>query len=76
MCEILVKAIDHVHPDPVKDRAGAYKRHMPVVVFEDGHEWGKEEGPPKFYIVKIPGVKAATMKKYCMEQYVGIGDKR
>jgi len=70
MCEILVKAIDAINKDPDKDRRGCYKRHYPVVVFEDGHKWGKEEGPPKFYIVKIPGVSAKEMQKYCEPEYV------
>jgi hypothetical protein len=62
MAEILVKAIDHVHSDPEKDRSGAYKRGMPVLVMPDGHPWGKEEGPPKFTIVKIPGLDPQTIR--------------
>ena len=64
MAEILIKAIDHTHPDPDIDRRGAYKRGMPVVVFEDGHSWGSEECLPKFVLIKIPEVSAATVKKY------------
>ena len=64
MAEILVKAIDHMHPDPDIDRRGAYKKGMPVVVFEDNHSWGAEECLPKFVLIKIPGVFAATVKKY------------
>lgn len=33
-----------------------YRQGHPVVVMEDGHEWGREECPPKFWIVKLPGV--------------------
>ncbi len=63
-CEILVKAIDHTHIDPDKDRRGAYKRGDPVVVMEDGHEWGLKERPPKFFVVKIPGLAVEAAKKY------------
>jgi len=55
MAEILVKAIDATHVDPIKDRQGCYKCGDPVVVFDDGHAWGNEECPPKFVIVKVPG---------------------
>jgi hypothetical protein len=69
MCEILVKAIDTTHDDPAKDRRGCYKRGYPVVIKEDGHPgWGKEEGPPKFFIMKFPGIAADKMRKY-IEQH-------
>jgi hypothetical protein len=57
MCEFLVKAIDATHADPVKDLRGCYKRGDIVDVREDGFGWGLEEGPPKFFIVKVPGLK-------------------
>jgi hypothetical protein len=69
MAEILVKAIDHVHPDPEKDRRGAYKRGMPVVVFPDGHSWGADEGLPKFVIIKIPGISVSSVEKYIQHQF-------
>lgn len=47
-----------------KDRRGCYKLGDPVVVMPDGHEWGAEEGLPKFYIVKIPGLAVETAKKW------------
>ena len=64
MCEILVKAIDHAHIDPYKDKAGCYKRGDPVVVMPDGHEWGRKECLPKFYVVKVPGLSVEVAKKY------------
>lgn len=48
----------------LKDRRGCYKLGDPVVVMEDGHVWGALEGPPKFYIIKIPGLAVATVRKY------------
>lgn len=68
MAQILVKAVDATHPDPEKDRRGCYKRGMPVVVMPDTHTWGREEGLPKFVIIKIPGVPADAVKKYIEPQ--------
>jgi len=64
MAQILVMAIDKTHADPTKDRRGCYKRGMPVVVMPDTHTWGAEERPPKFIVLKIPGVPVETVKKY------------
>jgi hypothetical protein len=66
MCEIIVKAIDATHPDPVKDQRGCYKRGYPVAVYPDGTKWGKEERLPKFVIIKFPGVPVdnAIVQKY------------
>jgi hypothetical protein len=62
MAEFLVKAVDHTHPDPDEDRAGAYKVGDIVVVFPDGHTWGSEETLPKFVVVKCPGLDVATAR--------------
>ena len=64
MCEILVKAISATHTDPIKDRRGCYKQFDPVVVMPDGHVWGAEEGLPKFWIVKIPGLAVETARRW------------
>lgn len=64
MAELLVKARDNAHPDPVKDRAGCYKAGDVVVVRPDGHPWGREEGPPQFVIVKLAGVPVADVARY------------
>lgn len=56
MAEILVKAVDATHPDQKLDAAGCFKSGDPVVAMPDGHEWGKAEGPPKFYVLKVPGL--------------------
>jgi len=64
MAEILVKAIDATHNDPDKDRRGCYKRGMPVVVMNDGHEWGLEERLPKFVIIKFPMIPKDKVMKY------------
>ena len=75
MCELLIKAVDATNSDANKGRRGCYKRGMPVVVFEDGHTWGRLESKQQwiaegntagswpsqgiFVIVKIPTVPAA-----------------
>lgn len=47
-----------------KDRAGCYKAFDPVVVMPNGHTWGAEEGLPKFWIVKIPGMAVETARRW------------
>lgn len=42
----------------------AYQRGMPVLIMPDGHEWGKEERPPLFTVLKLPGVPAEKAQKY------------
>lgn len=78
MAEILVKAVDATNPDSEKDRRGCYKRGYPVVVKEDNHPgWGREEGPPNFFVIKLPGVPADTVRKYIEEWrvYTGLDER-
>ena len=56
MAEFLIKVLDTKHPNPIKDQQKCYKRGDIVVVKPDGHNWGKEEGLPKFVKIKIPGL--------------------
>jgi hypothetical protein len=74
MAEILLKATDYTHPDATKDRRGSYKRGMPVVVVEDGHEWGSREGLPKFAVLKFPGVSVDRVQKYIELQFDAQGE--
>lgn len=50
----------------LKDRQGCYKTGDPVVVMPDDHEWGYEEGPPKFIVIKIPGMSVAEAQEYAL----------
>lgn len=84
MAEILIKASNMTNSDPIKDRRGCYKRGMPVVVFEDGHTWGRLESKQQwiaegntaaswpsqgvFVIVKIPPVPAAKARSILEHQ--------
>jgi hypothetical protein len=61
MAEILVKAVDAIHPDPVKDLRGCYKRGDVIGVAPNGWAWGAlEQLAPvnggQFVIVKITDV--------------------
>jgi hypothetical protein len=64
MAEILIKARDHTHPDPIKDQRGAYKRGMPVVVMPDGHEWGASEDLPAFVVLRLPGISVERVQQF------------
>lgn len=64
MAEFLIKKIDAVHKDPIKDKSGCYKRGDVVQVYEDGE--CKEPPSPnsKMYIVKVPGMTKKEAEKY------------
>jgi hypothetical protein len=82
MCEMLLFGRNNSHPDPIKDRRGCYKAGMPVVVFQDGHHWGREEAlfqwvsdmrnpaewPNHFILAKFPERDAADLRKFCEVQ--------
>lgn len=68
MCEILIFAGNNTHPDPATDRRGSWKRGYPVAVKEDGHQWGAEEGLPKFIVLKLPGVPVAKAEAFLAPQ--------
>lgn len=80
MAEILIFIGNNTHADPVKDRRGCWKRGMPVIVYDDGHVWGREESKQqwiaegltaanwpsqgKLVILKITGVTAAKAQSF------------
>lgn len=64
MAELLVKAVDAVHPDPDVDRVGCYKAGDIVAVQPDGHHWGSCECLPAFIVVRIPGVSVDDARRY------------
>lgn len=67
MAEILFRAIDNSNPNWEKDLM-CYKQGMPVVVVDDGHEWGAKECLPNFVVIKIPLVPKSKVLKYRQEQ--------
>jgi len=68
MCEILIKLSQRNDPDPEIDQR-CWKTGMPVVVMDDGHPWGREERPPQFFVLKIPGVPKEKALKF-IEEYI------
>lgn len=64
MAELLIKAQDNTHADPVKNERGCYKRGDIVDVRPDGFAWGKEECLPRFVVVKIPGLDHAKVRHF------------
>lgn len=64
MAELLIKAVDATHADPVKDERGCYKRGDVVEVYEDGRCSEPVSPNSPFYILKIPGLAADEMRKY------------
>lgn len=73
MAELLIKAVDATHPDPIKNERGCYKRGDIVDVRPDGWHWGTEEGLPKFVIVKVPGLDPERVK-HAMEPHHDLSD--
>lgn len=71
MAELLIKAFDNTHPDPVKDRV-LYKRGDIVQVFEDGACTEPPAPGSKMMIVKVPGPKAADFADYVREEVSAI----
>lgn len=61
MARLLVKAIDHNHPDPEIDRKSSYKRGDVVCVMPDDHVWGRAEAPPKFEQIDMIGVDVESL---------------
>ena len=64
MAEILIKAVDATHADPIKDQRGCYKRGMPVCVMPDGHTWGAAERLPAFVVLKLPGITVERVQAF------------
>lgn len=55
--ELLVKAEDAWGTNPAKSVKGDI-----IVVRPDGWVWGREECPPRFVVIKMPGVKVDDVK--------------
>ena len=89
MCEALFCIRTNIHPDPIKDRRGCYKRGMAPVAYEDGHTWGRDEskqvwiaegrdpaqwpGQGVRFIMKLPGTPANTLREMGDVQMVDDG---
>lgn len=58
MAEILVLARDSQQPNGAL-RHKSYRRGDIVTIQDDGHAWGRMEGTPTFYKLRVSGPKAA-----------------
>ena len=65
MCEILIRAVDGIGNYEIE---GPGRGHI-VTIQPDGHIWGKLECPPEYFIVKIPGLNPASIRRYCSVYY-------
>ena len=63
MADILIKATDSTHSDPVKDERGCYKRGDIVEAFEDGKMQTPPVGSP-FVLVRVIGLTKAQANTY------------
>lgn len=61
MCELLIRNINNIHPDPEKDLM-SYKRGDIVEVRDDGSPYGTAELSNRFRILKLPGVPKEEYK--------------
>jgi len=60
VAEFLIKAQDASVPNS----SGKWYAARIVMVEEDGYVWGGKEGPPKFGIIKVPGISKASSVQY------------
>lgn len=63
MAELIIKAQDA----PVADSGGKWYAARIVAVVEDGHVYGSSEGPPDFFILKVPGISKQDAEAYLQE---------
>ena len=70
--ELLIKAVDNVHPDPIIDRASHKKGDLIVYKFLPHPGWASKEGLPDFVIVRI---NDSTLTDEQVRQYHSSWDK-
>jgi hypothetical protein len=71
--ELVVRLYDKTHRDAVEDRTGCTKTGMIIALRDDGAKYGKDEGPPQYAIIKLPGVKRAEFEKYLLQEMDATG---
>jgi len=68
MAELLIKARDAYHRDPIKDRRGCYKRGDPVWAVRDGWSWGRLDTIPTFWRIRVPNVESFLFAPFCQPE--------
>lgn len=64
MAELLLKRTQATNSDKIKQDRGCYGPGDIVVAMPDGHTWGKEEGLPKFWIIRCPEIPQEKLEYY------------
>lgn len=59
MAELLVKGVDSGSVSGL-----SWMQGQPVVVMEDGHQWGAAEVFPAFAVLKLPGVPVERLQRF------------
>jgi len=70
-CELLITAKDW--PGDVNSAAykrGKYRAGMVIAIKPDGAVWGKAERPPRYAVIKLPGVPVSRAQKYFLPHTV------
>lgn len=68
MAEILLKAQEETPVNPSSRRGDL------VAIMPDGHPWGRLEGLPDFYVIRVPGRAVADVQPYARfipDQFTG-----
>lgn len=55
MAEVLIAA---------RDLPSGYRRGDPITVKPNNHTWGRAEGPPDFYVMRVPNLDEARAKSF------------
>jgi hypothetical protein len=67
--ELLLRAVDKTHTDPIENVRGVGKRGFPIVCQPDGHVWGDQETWPNYVYIKVPLISCSKMEKYLQIYY-------
>ncbi len=67
MAQIVFKATDNVHADPVIDARGCYKYGDPVDIFASDRSLGRSVCFPTFMIVDCPEMENPEYMKYLLQ---------
>ena len=72
MAELLIKAVNHTHPDATIDRQGAYKKGDIIAVEENGFDWPVTMIGQLCVLIKVPGITKTQVQEYTDPLYVRI----
>ena len=67
---LLIKAVDHTHPNTDKNKA-CYKRGDIIEAYASDHTIGSKEGLPYHYKITITNITPVNVSQYCFPQMDG-----